>query len=106
MKVTNKIYSSIYGLKKIEATASANRDNNSGSSVSLRNKSFAEIQSKMNSLKSESGFQSKIDPRIAIALTAANSDQAFTLAKNKNNRDVDIFHDHSENRGKTTNIEI
>ena len=107
MKVENKIYSSIYGLKKLEPSARADRNPNGGGSVNVRNKSFSQLQSELAEKRDLSGFQSKLDPRIAVALTSANSDQLFSVKGRKDgDKAADIIHDHSYNRGKSTNIEI
>ena len=105
MKVGNKIFDSIYGLKKVEGNTSAFRDRDNGGSVSVRNKSFAEIRAKMDQVQAESGYKSKLDPRIAVALTVANSNRIFSVTGEPHNEN-DIIHDHSFNRGQTTNIEV
>jgi hypothetical protein len=109
MKIGNKTYNSVFNSKRIERNWSLHRDKDTGGSVSMRNKSFADLQEKLQEHEAETGFRSMLDPRIAIALTVANSNKVFSLKSDKEDSaeaDVDIVHDQSENRGKTTNIEV
>lgn len=105
MKVENKLFNSMYGLKKVEGSASPSRDRDNGGSVSTRQKSFSEIRAKMERIQSETGFQTKLDPRIAIALTVANSNKIFSIIGEPHNTN-DIIHDYSINRGYRTDIEV
>ena len=107
MKVGNKLYSSIYGLKKVERSKRSDRDRDDEATFNVRSRSFAELQAKYREMQDESGYQSKLDPRIAIALSVANSNRVFSIqSDDEEHADIDIVHDHSENRGKTTNIEV
>ena len=105
MKVGNKIYNSLYGLNKVGAIEKTSRDHEGFSVSAARRKTFAETQSALEGARLETGFQTKLDPRIAIALSVANSNKLFSL-EGEPHAETDIIHDNSLNRGKTTNIEV
>ncbi len=94
---------------KVEKTAGQNADASFGSyrDGSL---SFEKLKEKLRLAEAksrpESDLNPKINPALAAAITAANSNDFVKSVEVYSKSDVDVFHDNSKSRGLTENIEI
>jgi hypothetical protein len=107
MKIGKKVTVLGSDTRKITRVEEIYRDSDEDTSQNFRNKTFAELKLKLKAAKKESGYKPQIDPRIAVALTAANQDnQVFKLNKLTHQKTPPRDSKMLTDRGLNTDIEI
>jgi len=111
MKIITQ-YTTVYGPRprgKVEKAETHGGETGSGSARGTA-LTFDQLKERVRLAEADNrpkaDLQPKMNPALAAAITAANSNTHMSSVETYSNSDIDIFHDNSKRRGLTENKEI